>query len=415
MKKAFQRTAFVAVSVGLLATACGSDEEDAADTTAAAASTPASSAAPETSAAAETTAAEAETTAATGDAVCPTNLVIQTDWWPEAEHGGTYQLIGPGGEADASLFTYSGPIADAYKVGGIETVEVRSGGDAIEFQPVQTVMQTDDDIYLGYVNTDDAVASSGTVAVTGVATTLEINPQMLMWDPEQNEIDPADPTTFKETGARVLHFPGVTYIDWMIAKGYLDEGQSDPNYGGSPDQWIADSGNYVQQGFATNEVFKYNEVIEWKDGAPAPVDYVLIDDLGWRPYPAMYTILTDRLQAESACLELLVPTLQQAWVDYLAEPQPVNDALLDITGTYNNYWTLTPELNAAAVELFASAGIGGNGGDDTYGNFDEARVEELYTELVPILEAKAVDLPEGFTANNAYTNEFIDPSIGVAG
>lgn len=405
MKRTLQRTALVAVSLGLLATACGSDEESS-DTTAAQA--------PVTTAVTATTAAT-ETTAATAEAVCPTNLVIQTDWWPEAEHGGTYQLIGPGGAANQSLFTYSGPIADAYKVGGIETVEIRAGGDAIEFQPVQTVMATDSNIYLGYVNTDDAIASSGTVAVTGVATTLEINPQMLMWDPEQTEIDPAEPTTFKDSGARVLHFPGVTYVDWMIAKGYLDEGQSDPNYGGSPDQWIADAGNYIQQGFATNEVFKYNEVIEWKDGAAAPVEYVLIDELGWRTYPAMYTILTDRLEEERACLEVLVPTLQQAWVDYFAEPQPVNDALLEITGTYNNYWTLTPELNAAAVELFASSGIGGNGGDSTYGNFDDARIEQLFTELTPILEAKALDLPAGYTASNAYTNEFIDESIGVAG
>lgn len=198
------------------------------------------------------------------EAVCPKNLVIQTDWWPEAEHGGTYQLIGPGGTADAKLFTYSGPIAAAYKVGGIETVEVRAGGDAIEFQPVQTVMKTDSDIYLGYINSDDVIATAGTVATTSVAATLERNPQMLMWDPTQTTIDPKDPTTFKTSGKRVLHFPGVTYIDWMIAKGYLDAGQSDPNYGGAPDQWISNGGDFIQQGFASNEVFKYENEIAWK-------------------------------------------------------------------------------------------------------------------------------------------------------
>ena len=171
---------------------------------------------------------------AEGEAVCPQNLVIQKDWWPETEHGGTYQLIGAGGESDPSLFTYSGPIDPAYAVGGIETVEIRSGGDAIEFQPVSAVMKTDQDITLGYVNTDDAIQSSPTVEVTAVATTLEINPQMIMWDPEQLDADPADPATIGETGARVLHFGDATYIDWMIANGYLDESQSDPNYGGCP-------------------------------------------------------------------------------------------------------------------------------------------------------------------------------------
>ena len=30
----------------------------------------------------------------TGDGTCPSKLKIQTDWFPELEHGGVYQLIG---------------------------------------------------------------------------------------------------------------------------------------------------------------------------------------------------------------------------------------------------------------------------------------------------------------------------------
>jgi hypothetical protein len=351
--------------------------------------------------------------AAGGDANCPTNLVIQTDWWPESEHGGTYRLIGEGGTSDPKLFTYKGPIDEKYKVAGIETVEIRAGGDAIEFQPVATVMQTDQDIYLGYINTDDAIAAAETVQVTGVAGTLEINPQMLMWDPTQLKIDPEKPETMKASGARVLHFPGVTYIDWMIAKGYLDASQSDPNYGGSPDQWVADSGNYVQQGFATNEIYKYENDISWKDGKPADVEFALIHNLGWQPYPAMYTILTSRLEAERGCLSALVPKIQQAWVDFLADPKPTMDKIIEVTEAYNNYWKLSPGLNDAAVALFKSEGIGGNGSDKTYGNFDEKRIEGLFNELKPILEAKNTALPEGFKASDVFTNEFIDESIGV--
>jgi hypothetical protein len=66
---------FSVASIALLA-ACGSDDDTAGDT--------------------ETTDAGSETTepAAGGD-VCPQKLTIQTDWFPELEHGGTYQLIGP--------------------------------------------------------------------------------------------------------------------------------------------------------------------------------------------------------------------------------------------------------------------------------------------------------------------------------
>ena len=213
-------------------------------------------------------------------------------------------------------------------------------------------MMTDQDITLGYVNTDDAIQSSPTVEVTAVATTLEINPQMIMWDPEQLDADPTDPATIGETGARVLHFGEATYIDWMIANGYLDESQSDPNYGGSPDQWITDGGDFIQQGFATNEIYKYENEIEWKDGAPAPVEYAIIHELGWQPYPAAYSVLTERLDELSPCLELLVPMLQQAWVDYLDNPEPIGDVVIEVTEAYNNYWTLSPELNARAFELF---------------------------------------------------------------
>ena len=394
MKPTTKKALAVIVAFGAVAAACGSDD----DTT----SEPAS-----------TDAATDDTTApADGEAVCPQNLVIQTDWWPESEHGGTYKLVGEGGEADASLFTYSGPIDPAYAVGGIETVEIRSGGDAIEFQPVSAVMMTDQDITLGYVNTDDAIQSSPTVQVTAVATTLEINPQMFMWDPEQLDIDLDNPESIKDTGARLLHFGEATYVDWMIAEGFLDESQSDPNYGGAPDQWISDGGNFMQQGFATNEVFKYENLIEWKDGAPAPVDYAIIHELGWQPYPAAYSVLTERLDELSPCLELLVPKLQQAWVDYLNDPEPIGDVVIEVTEAYNNYWTLSPELNARAFELFESDGYGSNGPDDTYGNFDPERIQTLFDDFGVILENRGITLPDGFTAESVYTNEFIDESIG---
>jgi hypothetical protein len=364
----------------------------------------------------ETTDAETESTDAevdSGDAVCPPNMVIQTDWWPESEHGGTYQLMGEGAEADAALFKYSGPIDPAYAVGGVETIEIRAGGDAIEFSPVVAEMKSDQDITIGYVNTDDAFQSSATVEVTGVAATLEINPQMIQWDPTQLEIDAADPTTIQTTGARLLHFSGTTYIDWMISKGYLDEGQSDPNYGGSPADWISAGGDFIQQGFVTNEIFKYENEIEWKDGAPGDLDYALIHDLGWQPYPAMYSVLSERLDELSPCLEVFVPMLQQAWVDYLTDPEPVLEELIDVTGVYNNYWKLSPELNTAALALFESEGIADNGPDDTYGNFDDARVSALFDEITGVLADREIELADGYTAESAYTNEFIDDSIGL--
>lgn len=353
-----------------------------------------------------------ESSAPTDDAVCPTNLVIQTDWWPEIEHGGTYQLIGAAGTSDPKLFTYSGPIAEKYKVGGIETVEIRAGGDAIEFQPVLSVMKTDTNITLGYVNTDDIIQSSGTVRAIGVAATLEINPQFLMWDPEQLDIDPKVPASLGASDARILHFPGTTYTDWLIGKGLIKASQSDPNYGGSPDQWLANNGDYIQQGFVSNEKFKYENEIAWKDGAPAPIGFTLIHDLGWQPYPAMYSVLADRKDELSACLEVLVPVLQQGWVDYLNSPEELSDVLVGITTAYNNYWKVTAELNTAGFKVFEDLGLGSNGPDSTYGNFDLDRVKKLYDEAMPLLTGLGVNVDPDLTLEDVVTNEFIDTSIG---
>ena len=51
-----------------------------------------------------------------GENACPQKLTIQTDWFPELEHGGTYQLIGPGGTANKETVSYSGPVQEQYAV-----------------------------------------------------------------------------------------------------------------------------------------------------------------------------------------------------------------------------------------------------------------------------------------------------------
>ena len=104
--------------------------------------------------------------------------------------------------------------------------------------------------------------------------------------------------------------------------------------------------------------------------------------------------------------------LQQAWVDYLDNPEPIGDVVIEVTEAYNNYWTLSPELNARAFELFESEGYGSNGPDDTYGNFDPERIQTLFDDFAVVLEDRGITLPDGYTAESAYTNEFIDESIG---
>src|SRR5690349_1005936 len=150
------RLAGVIAAASLVVAACGDDDEDSTSTEApaatealAASEAPADSAAP-----ADTGGGEAA--AGPLSDVCPSPLVIQTDWFPEAEHGALYQLLGSEYEIDTSAKTVTGPmILSGGEPAGID-LEIRTGGPAIGFSPVSAQMYTDTAIHLGYVSTDEA-------------------------------------------------------------------------------------------------------------------------------------------------------------------------------------------------------------------------------------------------------------------
>lgn len=341
--------------------------------------------------------------------ICPKNLVIQTDWWPELEHVGSYQLIGPNGTADRETFRYSGPIQPQYQVGGIETVEVRAGGDATGFSPVTSLLYEDEDITLGYVNTSDALKDAATNRVIGVAKTIEIHPHMIMWDPAQHTVE--SPQDLAKTGATMLYFDGNAVVDFLVSEGALTEEQLDPSYGGAPDRFIESNGAILQQGFASNEVHKYENEIDWKDGAPGPVRFYLVHDLGFEDYPAMYSIRSDRMEELSGCLELLVPKLSQAWVDVLADPSEMGNKLVEINETYDTYWKLSPQLNARASEMF-DRGLAINGGDQVdYCSFSTPRVQALAEIMEKVIEDRGGLIAEDYSAELIMTNKFCDETI----
>jgi hypothetical protein len=335
--------------------------------------------------------------------------VIQTDWFPEVEHGGTYQLIGPGGTADKATFTYRGPLQPQYRgAHGVQTVEIRAGGAAIDNRTVSDVLFSDDTVFAGYVNTDDAIAGNAKgQPVIGVMASLDVSPQMLMWSPARFTV--TKPTDLAKTRAKVLYFPGSTYIDYLVSKGYVTTDQLDDSYGGDPTRWLESSGDIIQQGFATNEVFTYENLVQ---GWRKPVDFFLIHWMGYENYPAALSVPKARLDAARPCLEQLVPVMQRAWVDYLGKPGPVNDALVRIDDTYDTFFKISKDLNARAMQMFSQFKLATNGSDDVLGNFDVGRVDRMVKIVSDVLAGRGTTLPP-LDAADVATNEFIDPSIGL--
>ncbi|MDX2358496.1 ABC transporter substrate-binding protein [Dietzia sp. PP-33] len=340
--------------------------------------------------------------------VCPATVVVQTDWNPEAEHGHLYELLGPDPTIDAGAKSVSGPLFASGEYTGVD-VEIRSGGPAIGFQQVTAQMYQDTDIMLGYVDSDQAVQNSANNPTIGVFAPLDINPQMIMWDPETYP-DVSGIADLKDEQTRVLYFEGNAYMDYLTGEGILDPAQVDGSYDGSPSNFVAAGGQVAQQGYASAEPFIYeNEVDEWGK----PVAYELLHDTGYPIYKSMMAVRSAELEDNSACLEMLVPALQQAEVEYFEDPERTNAVIVDAVEQFNTGWVYSAELADFAVEAMLDREIVGNGPDETVGNFDEERVADMVELVTGIYEEADVALAEDVSADTVATNRFIDTSIGM--
>ena len=386
------RALVIALVASLALAACGDDDDsDASSATTAADSAVTSAAGAGTTAAAATSLA----------GVCPETIVVQSNWWPEPDHGLFYELIGADGTIDANAATYSGPLLDT----GVN-LEIRAGGPAVGFQTASAQMYQDPDILLGMVGTDEAIVSAATQPTTAVLAWYAKNPQIFMWgDPALDFESVAD---IGASGETVLAFDG-SYLDVFEAQGLLQPEQIDTSYQGDPSRFLAADGKIVQQGFVTSEPYFYeNELPEWNK----PVEFLLLDE-DYPVYQNAIVVRSDALEENSECLTALVPILQQSAIDYVNDPAATNAVLLDYVGQLTGGFVLTEGGVADAVQKQLDLGIVGNGTDGVFGSFDDTRVQKLLDDLVPVLTASGTEVPEGLSTADLVTNEFLDPSISL--
>ncbi|MDQ6675256.1 MAG: hypothetical protein M3069_31725 [Chloroflexota bacterium] len=332
--------------------------------------------------------------------VCPDNVVVQTNWWAEPDHGLLYQLIGPNGTIDPNANAYSGPLGTT----GVN-LEVRAGGPAIGFQTVAARAYQDDSILLGLSSTDQQIGTSADQPTLAVLAWYARNPQILFWgNPAWNFTSVAD---IKASRATVLAFAAAPFLDVLEGKGVLDRNQVDTSYTGDPARFVAADGSIVSQGFVTAEPYIYeHEVNGWKK----PVKFLLLD----REVPIYQDTLvirSDKLEANRACLQKLVPLLQRAAIDYVRNPGPINAVLVDYTAKIRGGTHISAPGAADAVQRMLSLGIVANGTDGVYGSYDTARVQSLIADFGPVFAAQGKAPRAGLKPSDLFTNEFLDRSI----
>ena len=349
----------------------------------------------------------AGTTAARGRglaAVCPDPLVVQTDWFPESEHGALYELVGEGYEVDAGQRVVRGPMVAGGEPTGID-IEVRAGGPAIS-NPVSVVMHTDDAIHLGYGNTEGQVTRYDETPTISVVAPLEINPQIIYWDPETYpEIETL--ADLGEEGVVINVFPAGTFSAVFVAEGIWDADQIDPSYDGSPRRFIGEDGAIAQQGFASAEPYTYEHVYEeWG----RPLAFQTLHDAGFEVYSQTLTVVPERLEELAPCLEQVVPMVQQAAIDFLDAPDRANAIIIDAVAQFDTFWTYDEGLADVL------------GGDPARAGLRRQRSRRHARQHGrrahpgrhrPDPRRRPRGRSPISTAEDLYTNEFIDESIGM--
>jgi len=335
--------------------------------------------------------------------------VIQKDWLAEIEHAPIYQLIGPDGKMSEN--TYEGEIGDT----GV-TLRIIDGGPGLgEGQTVISSLftgnlKTNEMPTLAFVMSNDAAVFSKQFPVVGVVSPLRKSPQMIFWDPEtypEGFETVEDLKEFAKTGNKIyVGSIAETFGKWLVDEG-VPESAFIEGYAGDAENFVTNGGKWLNQGYSSNEKWDFENGRGWGK----PIDYVYVSDLGFDYYPSVLSVPKDKLEELSPCLELLVPMIQQATVDYVADPRPINEMLAKYNeeGYGASYWKTPIELNEAGFQVMIEDELIGNE-NGSIGGFDMERVQKTIENVKSGFDDRA---NPDVKAEDIATNEFIDPSIAL--
>jgi hypothetical protein len=332
--------------------------------------------------------------------VCSPTVAIQTDWYPQAEHGGIYELLGSDYVVDATAGTTTGPLV----VDGVDSgvnLQIRAGGPFIE-SPVVTEMFLDNTIMFGYVGTDVAISRYAEAPTLAVFNALTINPQIILWNADKH---PQVSTIAEIAGAvaAVSVFGDRPYMRYLVAQGVVPTEKVDTNYKGN---LLLATDNIAHQGFATSEPYRYRTL----ESGAITTAYQLVHDAGWTSYPQNLAINKLRLEELRPCLAALVPILQQAQINFVDNPERTIATIVDVVTQLNTSWSQTSELARYAVDTMQQLDLVGNGTTPTFGDFESPRIDDFIALATPILREQGLTIPD-IQASDLATNEFLDAAI----
>jgi NitT/TauT family transport system substrate-binding protein len=230
---------------------------------------------------------ESTTAAADGKPAALPKVRYQTDWYPQAEHGGHYQAVAKG----------------FYKEAGID-VEIITGGPGSP--GVTGMLSNQSEIAMG--RSDDVIVSvSRGLPLVIVGALMQQDPQALLLHDENPVKSFAD-----LNGKAVMSVPGSNWITYVKARYKIDFAVIPLNFGLA--QFMSDK-KFIQQCFVTNEPFYVAQ-----NGAKPRT--LLLADSGFRPY-RVYFCTQKYAREHPAEVRAFVAASIRGWDDFMTgDPTP---------------------------------------------------------------------------------------------
>jgi len=296
-------------------------------------------------------------------------VVLQTDWFPQAEHGGYYQALARG----------------FYREAGLD-VELWPGGPGAGIK--LKVARGDADF--GLLRSDDLILSvSRDMPLVMVAATMQHDPQALM-------VHDANPVrTFKDLDGRaVIGNVGMAFYPYLETKYGIRLVRRQNTYGlgeffANPDT--------IQQCLVTNEPF-------FAAKAGHKVRTLPLTAAGYDCYQVLFT-RREVIRASPDMVRAFVGASIRGWRDYLEQdPAPADDLIL----------RRNPDMTRELLAFSRQALI-----KDAYVRGDPAKGEgigqlsptRIAAQVETLLQLKILDRRVEVT--DAATTEFLPPRTGL--
>lgn len=292
-------------------------------------------------------------------------VIMGTNWFAQAEHGGFYQAVATG----------------IYKKYDLD-VTIKMGGPQIN--GMQLLSGGLIDMWMGYDFQTLKAIEQGVPVVT-VAAFFQKDPQAILAHP--------DVKTFEELKGHTLYLASaadVTFWPWLKAKYGLTDEQKRP-YAFSVGPFLADKTS-AQQGYISSEPFAMQQ------GGVTP-SILLMADHGYPPYSTTVVTLKSTLDGKPDVVARFVKATAEGWKSYLADPAPGNALIV------KDDPKMTAEQLAfglAAIKKFALV-TGGDAATKGIGVMTDEHWKKTYDAMV---DGKL--LPSSVDYKKAYTLRFVD-------